>query len=77
MENSVCRLNAFFNKYSVIYITYKHIILCSVDWLLPGGQVLPAVDAWFSREGFPARWGRAGTGKQAGGAPRPEYGTHL
>lgn len=29
----------------------KQIILCSGGWLLPGGQVLPAVDAWFNREG--------------------------
>lgn len=43
-------VKCIFYKYSIVW---KHIILCSVGRLLPGGQVLPAVDAGFSREGAP------------------------
>lgn len=43
-------VKCIFYKYSIVW---KHTILCSVGRLLPGGQILPAVDAGLSREGAP------------------------
>ena len=55
----------------------KHVTLCSAGWLLPGGQVLPAVDAWFSREGAPAK-GQGRHGEAAGRSSKPTvWGTFV